>query len=144
MKKIMFGLAAAIAMVAAADIESSNIVGYTTQNADKGKFIIVGTGFEAVKGGTAINEVLSGVQGVDFDEDGAFMDTAAQVQIPNGVGYDTYYFLNDGWYDDGTAEGATKAGWSDSMGNIVDAVIPVGQGFWTKGVAGAFGLTFTK
>ena len=30
MKKIMFGLAAAIAMVAAADIESQNVVGYTT------------------------------------------------------------------------------------------------------------------
>ncbi len=83
--------------------------------------------------------------GVDFDAGLVFTKTAAQIQIPNAKGtYDTYYYLNDGWYDNGTTEGGIKAGWCDGGGNLVNAVIPAGQGFWTKGVTGAFTLTFTK
>ncbi len=80
----------------------------------------------------AINDILSGVEGVDFDAGLAFTKTAAQIQIPNAKGaYDTYYYLNDGWYNDGTAEGVIKAAWCDGGGNLVDAeitlVLPLGS-----------------
>ena len=42
------------------DIESANLVGYTQQEAAQGKFLIIGAGFEAVKGGTAINVYITG------------------------------------------------------------------------------------
>ena len=144
MKKLMFGMAAALALCGMADIESKNVVGYSAKEAAKGKFLIIGAGFEAISGGTKINELISGVEGVDFDAEGTFVSTAAQIQLPAAVGYDTYYYLNDGWFDDGTEEGAIKAGWCDGAGNLVDAEIPVGQGFWTKGVSGTFTLKFTK
>ena len=118
-------------------IESSNIVGYTTKEAEKGKFLILGAQFEGVAGGTKINDLISGVQGVDFDWDLAFQKTAAQVQIPNASGsLTTYYYLNDGSYDDGTEEGGIKAGWCDGDGFIVDAEVTPGEAFWFKSVPG--------
>ena len=89
-------------------------------------------------------EVFEGLRSIYFDEENLFQTTAAQVQIPAAVGYNTYYFLADGWYDDGTDEGAFAAGWCDDSGNLVDTLVPVAQGFWTKGVGGAFTLTFAK
>ena len=117
-----------------ADIESANVVGYTVKDAVQGKFLIIGAGFEAVKGGTAINDIVSGVQGVDFGDGTTFSMTAAQIQIPNGIGYDTYYYLNDGWFDDGTEEGDVKPGWCDIAGNLVDAEITPGIAAWFKSV----------
>ena len=85
------------------------------------------------------------IVGADYDEGGAFIKTAPQIQIPNAVGaYDVYYYLNDGWLDDGTEEGQIIPGWCDDWGTIVDAEIPVATGIWTKGVGSAFKLTFTK
>ena len=125
------------------DIESANIVGYASKDTPAATFAIYSAPFEAVAGGTDVNTLLStGVSGVDYAED-AYL-TAAQIQVPNASGYTTLYYFNDGWYDDGTEEGALKAGWCDSDGYIVDATIPVMQGFWTKGVTGAFTLTFVK
>jgi hypothetical protein len=83
------------------------------------------------------------VSGVDYDEDGAFLTTAPQIQIPAAVGYTVCYYLNDGWYDDGTETGAFKPGWCDDNGSIVDTTVPAAQGFWTKGVGGAFTATFS-
>ena len=125
------------------DIESANIVGYTAKDAPKGQFKIYGAGFESIAGGTAINDIVSGVEGVDYDEENTFKTIAAQIQIPAAVGYDVYYYLNDGWYDDNGKDGF-KPGWCDDYGVLVDAEIPAGQGIWTKGVSGAFTLTFTK
>ena len=135
MKKIMFGLGAALALVACADIESSNVVGYTTKAADKGKFLILGAGFQQVGGSMAVNGLLSGVQGVDFDEEGTFMATAAQVQLPIPGGYDTFFYLNDGWFDDNGADGY-KPGWCDGFGGLVDAEFTPGIAFWFKSVPG--------
>lgn len=119
------------------DIESANIVGYTAKDAAQGKFLIIGAGFEAVQGGTAINDIVSGVQGVDYGDGIEFVNLAAQIQIPNARGaYDTYYYLNDGWFDDGSEEGDVKAGWCDSVGNIVDAEITPGVAAWFKSVPG--------
>ena len=116
------------------DIESANIVGYTQKDAAQGKFLIIGAGFEAVKGGMAINDIVSGVEGVDYGDGIEFVNLAAQIQVPNGVGYNTYYYLNDGWFDDGTEEGDVKPGWCDGVGNIVDDEITPGIAAWFKSV----------
>jgi len=82
--------------------------------------------------------------GVAYDDNNAFLTTAPQIQVPSANGYDTYYYLTDGWYQDSNGQDAYKPGWCDVWGVLVDSVIPVAQGFWTKGVTGAFTLTFTK
>ena len=69
----------------------------------------------------------------------AFLKTAPQLQIPSDGGYRVVWYLNDG-YD--ALNDNYKAGWCDSAGNIVDATIIVGQGFWVKGPANGFTLKF--
>ena len=81
------------------------------------------------------------IVGIEWDE-GAY-NAASQIQIPTAAGYQTLYYFTDGYYEDAEGKEAYKPGWCDSDGNIVDAVIPVMQGFWTKGVSGAFTLTFS-
>lgn len=83
------------------------------------------------------------IVGVNYDDDFAFQGTAAQIQVPIEGGYKTYYYLNDG-YDLEKDDGTTAAGWCDEGGNLTPDTIPAGQGFWTKGVTGAFTLKFTK
>ena len=123
-------------------IESSNIVGYTAKDAPQGKFLILGAQFEGVAGGSKINDLVSGVVGVDWDEANVFRDTAAQIQVPVSGGYDVYYYLNDGWYDDGSANGAYKAGWCDGDGSIVDVELTPGVAVWFKSVPGDAVATF--
>ena len=125
------------------DIESANIVGYTQKEAAQGKFLILGAGFEQVGGSMAVNGLVSGVQGVDFDEGNAFMSTAAQIQLPNTAGgYDVFYYLNDGWFDDNGADGY-KPGWCDIFGGLVDTEITPGVAFWFKSVPGDAKATVT-
>ena len=138
MKKIMFGLAAAIAMVAAADIESSNVVGYQNKALDAGKFYILGVQFEGMDGTMDINKIVSGLSGVDYDEDGAFTATAPHIQVPNVKGgYDLYYYLNNGYYVDAQGNDAEKPGWCDMNGTIAGdtAAGAVVSGIMTPGVA---------
>ena len=105
-------------------------------------FKIFSAPFEGVTSSMNVNDLItSGVPSVEWDE-GAYM-TAAQIQIPSAAGYTTLYYFSDGYYEDAEGKEAYKPGWCDSDGNIVDAVIPVMQGFWTKGVSGAFTLTFS-
>ncbi|MBR6000747.1 MAG: hypothetical protein IK089_05770 [Oxalobacter sp.] len=145
MKKLMFGMAAALALCGMADIESSNTVGYQTKDAvEKGKFYILGGQFDAVAGGRAINEIFAPITGVDYDEDNVFKNVASQIQVPSGAGYKTYFFLNDGWYDDGTDEGAVKAGWCDGAGNITDDELVEGVAFWFKNKVDANGSALTQ
>lgn len=136
----MFGMAAALALCGMA-IESSNTVGYQTKDCEKGKFYILGFQFEGTDGSMDINKLLSGFAGVDYDEDGAFTKTAPQIQIPNGVGYDVYYYLNDGYYIDEEGNDQTKAGWCDEVGTIagneaagalVGADLTPGVAAWVK------------
>lgn len=147
MKKLMFAavLAASASVFAAENgITSANIVGYTRMAVEQGVFEIIAAQFEDMAGTTKLNSLISGVEGVDFDVDFLFQKTAAQLQVPNGVGYTTYYYLNDAYYRDEAGNGVMKPGWADLNGNLVESVIPAMQGFWTKGVSGAFTLTFNK
>ena len=138
MKKIMFGLAAAIAMVAAADIVSANIVGYNTTDAQNNKFYIVGVQFEDMQGAVKIDAIVSGTKGVDWDEDDVWMDTASQIQVPSAAGYTTYYYLNDGTYNEA---GDTKAGWCNANAEIVDDEFIPGVSVWFKSKTGDCGMT---
>ena len=118
------------------DIESANIVGYTAKDAAQGKFLILGAGFEQVDGSMHVNGLVSGVDGVDYDEMDAFMSTAAQIQVPNAAGgYTVLYYLNDGWFDDNGKDGY-KAGWCDGYGVISDLEVTPGVAFWFKSVPG--------
>ena len=80
----------------------------------------------------------SEVVGVNWDKKGAWKTTATQIQVPSEAGYTTYYYLNDA----ATGKTTSAPGWADGVGDYVDVEIPAGQGFWTKGVSGAFALTF--
>lgn len=126
---------------------SSDVVGYTAKEAEQGKFIIMGAQLERLADSgrdMKINGLVTGLTGVVYDSDDLWLDTASQVQVPSATGYTTYRYLNDGWYDDGTEEGAYKAGWCDVGGVLVSDSIAAAQGFWTKGVTGEFTLTFNK
>lgn len=82
------------------------------------------------------------IKGVDFDEAMAFQTTAPQIQVQNDSGtYDIYYYLNDAYIE---ATDSTMQGWADSSGNYVTPTIPVGAGFWMKGVTGDVTLNFAK
>ena len=87
---------------------------------------------------------VSGASAVNIDDEGAFKLTAPQIQIPNGVGYTTRWYVADAWYDKGGDDWAQKPGWCDEDGLLVSDVIPVAQGFWTKGVGSTLTLTFNK
>jgi len=112
-------------------------VGYTSKEAAQGKFLIIGAQFEGVADGNMkINDLVSGVQGVDYDNENAFQTTAAQIQIPITGGYDIYYYLNDGWYQDAQGNDAYKAGWCDQYGVLVDDEFTPGVAAWFKSVPG--------
>ena len=112
----------------------SFIVGYTAKEAAHGKFLIIGAQFEDVQSGKMpINGLITGVQGVDYDDNSTFVTTAAQIQIPFDGAYKTYYYLNDG-YDLVKDDGTTAPGWCDGAGNLVDAEFTPGVAVWFKSV----------
>ena len=100
--------------------------------------------------------VFAGLTPGSYARDGAnFVNTAPQIQVPkaNGSGYDYYYYLSDGFYVDENGDDAEKPGWCDLGGTIAgdtvagavaSGVVPVGYGFWAKGVNSAFTVTFKK
>ena len=142
MKKLMFGMAAALALCGMADIESKNVVGYDTKESVDNKFYIVGIQFQGIDGSMKIDGLVEGTKGVDYDGDGAWMSTASQLQVPSAGGYTTYYYLNDGWYDNGTADGDYKPGWCDFRGEITADEFTPGVSVWFKSKTGD--CTFTQ
>ena len=101
MKKIMFGLAAAIAMVAAADIESSNIVGYQTKNSVAGLNFIapnfVSVGANTVRLGDI---VLSGENTTGFADNVQILDADGNVEVGYMWTAAGDIFDNACWVDD--------------------------------------------
>ena len=109
-------------------------VGYTSKEAAQGKFLIIGAQFEGVTDGTMkLNGLISGVQGVDYDDQDVWTTTAAQIQIPTANGYDVYYYLNDG-YDLVKDDGTTAPGWCDGSGNLTEDEFTAGVAAWFKSV----------
>jgi len=144
MKKLMFAAAVAAGFAAFGEgLESSNTVGFNTKAVEAAKFYILGVQFEATDGTMDINKLVTGFTGESQLQNENFTATAPQIQIPNSTtgGYDVYYYLVDGWYDNGTEDGDFKPGWCDSNGVIagdaesdLDGVIPAGVGMWVKDV----------
>ena len=112
----------------------SSIVGYTSKEAAQGKFIIMGAQFESVKDGSMkINDLVTGLTGVDYDSDDIWLTTAAQIQVPSAAGYTIYYYLNDG-YDLIKNDGTVAPGWCDVGGNLVNDEFTAGVAQWLKSV----------
>ena len=136
MKKLMFAAAVAAGLAAFGDgIESANTVGYQQTGLVQNKNVILAVQFEATDGTTKLSKLLEGttVTGVDFSEDNAWQNLAPQISVINASGvYDSFWYLNDGWYDNGTPDGAYKAGWCDGYGSIIDPDIVLGDSMWVK------------
>lgn len=135
MKKLMFAAAAAFCgTVSFAELASQNVVGYTSKEAAQGKFIIMGAQFESIKDGSMkINDLVTGLTGVDYDDEDIWLTTAAQIQVPSANGYTTYRYLNDG-YDLIKDDGTVAPGWCDGFGNLVNDEFTVGVAQWLKSV----------
>lgn len=115
-------------------VAPASVVGYTAKEAEQGKFLIIGAQFEGVTDGTMkINGLVTGVEGVDYDDDEVFRTTAAQIQVPVPGGYTIYYYLNDG-YDLVKDDGTTAPGWCDGAGNLIEAEFTPGVAAWFKSV----------
>ena len=132
--------------VSFAELASANTVGYATKNCPANKFMHAAAQFEDVTSGKLfLDSVMSGLEGVDYDDAGAFEGTAPHIQVVKADGTpDMYYYLNDGWYDNGTTDGGFKAGWCDNLGNIADVNIAAQAGFWVKATTGALTFTYKK
>ena len=70
------------------------------------------------------------------EKTGASTATISRVNRSLNYGNDGYDLVKD--------DGTTAPGWCDMGGNLATGAIPAAQGFWTKGVTGAFTLTFTR
>lgn len=107
------------------------------------KFTLVGNAYPMAITLNGTQMTSSDIVGVNFDEELNFQTTAPQilVQKASGAGYDSYYFLNDAYIEE---TDSTTTGWADSNGNYVSTTIPVGAGFWSKGVTGEVTFTFSK
>ena len=128
MKKLVTAACALVAASAFA-VESANTVGYTTATVPQNTYYMLGLQYENVGGGTmSVQEVTGTFQGVDYDDNGAFLQTAPNLQVWTPSGYEAYYYLNDAW----SAGNVYSAGWADSWGVLADGSFPVGYGFWLK------------
>ena len=133
----MIAATVAICATAGFSLESANIVGYANKAVPANTFVQAGAQFFDVATDTlALDKVMSGLAGVDYDDAAAFTGTAPHIQVVGITGVPSkYYYLNDGWYDNGTPDGDFKPGWCDAGGNIVDLEITPGTGFWLKNAA---------
>lgn len=131
MKKTMMiaALFAASTLAAsAADVYSSNIVGYTKLSVGSG-LTIIGGQFEAVGGGDLDVQSIT-------SEDLALGDLA---RFWNGSSYTTIFYYGEeddgGIYEDDSYEVSLGAGWGDIDQVAVDMTVSLGEGFWIKTAA---------
>ena len=115
MKKIMFGLAAAIAMVAAADIESSNIVGYQMTDSVAG-FNFYSPMFKPV-GADAVK-----IQAIKLVEGATAWADNIQVLDEGGATIAQYYYAT------ADESGLDDDGWMTPEGDaLADVTLAAGQ-----------------
>ena len=115
MKKIMFGLAAAIAMVAAADIESSNVVGYMNTDGAVG-FNFVSPAFKDIASDTV------SIQSIKLNENGAAFTDTIQVLDEGGSSVQVYFWT------DADSSPTGKAGWlNEDMDGLAEQNLVAGQ-----------------
>ena len=110
-------------------VDSANVVGYTTANVPQNTFYMLGLQYEKVGGGAmSVQEVKGTFNGVDYDDNYEFLQTAPNLQVWTPSGYDLYYYLNDAW----SVGDVYSAGWADNWGVLADGTITPGQGAWFK------------
>ena len=128
MKKVMFGLACAAAVIAVADIESSNIVGYTTVDITKA-YSILAINFETTASGEiAINDAFPKCEGMTT---GGAMSDADSIQVMQDDGTYNFYYLSNG--KAGKASyAATTDKWVKvgSVSTPTTDTIKTGKAFW--------------
>ena len=76
-----------------------------------------------------------------YDSDDEYKKTATQIQVPFATreGFATYYFLDDGNWDDD--KGVGTPGWVDDAGIYADPTVPMGRGCWFRPLSTGKGLT---
>ena len=129
MKKLMCAIAAVSAGICMADVQSANVVGYTTtQTMKAGMWYIIGSNFESVGGGSV--RICDFLKNADLTA-GSMTSDSATIQLRvNGVPVD--YFYNQ-WYWDMNAGGFVPS-WTTTMSQkpTAEERIAPGVGFWMK------------
>ncbi len=130
MKKLMFGLMGAAAMVAFG-VESSNIVGYNTIPVQKELFQLIGVQFQgmaAADGKISFSELISlkNLPAVPFNQR---LSKGLELQVRDGETYKMYYYVSDAYDEEADEE---VEGWADSRGDLVSeaSLQSLGGGFW--------------
>lgn len=120
-----------------ADVESSNVVGYTGKSVEAGKYYLIGTQFNKAGGEVGsidMNDLVtlsSDITPGEYDTD--FVGAPEiQVLAPSGVGYVPYYYISDATDSDDKALGYNC--WADIDGYELGATdkLDIGKGFWFK------------
>jgi hypothetical protein len=108
----------------AADVVSSNIVGYEKVNLSKNTYFLSGSQFVKVGGGAGtLNDLFAGAD-IPFD---------TEVLTLNASGsYDHFYYLEEAY--DAVSDDFIQ-GWGDGSEEYVTDPIPPGTGFWVKAPA---------
>ena len=133
MKKAMFGLACAAAMVACADIESANIVGYNNKNTPANYSLALPM-FNAVgSSGLSLSDIIPEGENVNGNGDitlQTFTDMASADQV--------YLWLTED--DMGVTEGD---GWYlDDLETRAEKTFAPGEGFMLGAMSGTIKLNF--
>ena len=120
-----------------ADVESSNVVGYTGKTVEAGKYYLIGTQFDKAgeaTGAIDMNDLVSLSSEIvpgTYDDDFA---TAPMIQVLNasGSGYNLYYYISDATDSDDTPLGYNC--WADTDGYELSEAdrLSLGKGFWFK------------
>ena len=114
---------------------SANVVGYQSKDATQGQFIMYGSGFSNVSGSYKLHELVSGATPAEIDwESSDWQNLAVQIQSYDAAGsLVQYFYVSNGWEDDGTEEGVYREGWADADGVLIsDVELTPGFGFWVK------------
>jgi hypothetical protein len=121
MKKtfIALALAASVAPAWAAEVVSSNIVGYNKVTVPAG-LTIVGQQFVAVGGEDQSIQQITGEGLADAGQD--------MIQVWNGSSYDEYYYYTE----DDDINGDGTAAWGNLDWEPVDITLPAGTGMWAS------------
>ena len=105
----------------AAEVVSSNIVGYEKLNLTAEKFAMCATQFELVGGGSGtLSDLFSGTD-IPFGTEIRFLNERGA--------YDVYKYLEEA-YDETTDD--FVPGWADVGEELVSDPVDVGTGFWVK------------
>ncbi len=119
-----------------ADVESSNVVGYTGKAVEAGKFYLIGAQFNKTgdaAGAVDINDLISLSSTIVPGEYDTDFVGAPEIQVLSaGGGYNKYYFISDATDDDDKPLGYNC--WADGDGYLPkeDDKVAIGQGFWFK------------